>query len=50
MPGKKYKSIRKPKLYEQLKAKGYSKKKAAAISNAVANHTVNHKGKKKKRK
>lgn len=36
------KSLKKPKLYDQLRAKGYSKEKAARISNAVANHTIDH--------
>ena len=36
MPGKKWKSIKWPALYEKLKGKGYSKSKAAAISNAQA--------------
>jgi hypothetical protein len=35
MPGKKYKSIKWPKLYEKLKLK-YGKSAAAAISNAAA--------------
>ncbi len=34
MPGKKYRSIKKPRVYEALKRKGYSKSKAARISNA----------------
>jgi hypothetical protein len=34
MPGKKYRSIKRPKVYEALKRKGYSKSKAARISNA----------------
>jgi hypothetical protein len=34
VPGKKYRSIRRPKVYEALRKKGYSKKKAAKISNA----------------
>lgn len=33
MPGKKYRSIKHPKQYEALRAKGMSKKQAAAISN-----------------
>ena len=33
MPGKKYKSIKRPKVYEALKKKGMSKKKAAKIAN-----------------
>jgi hypothetical protein len=36
MPGKKYRSIKRPKIYEALKRKGYSKAKAARISNAQA--------------
>lgn len=36
------KSIKAPKLYEKLRRKGYSKAKAAAISNAAANGTINH--------
>lgn len=36
MPGKKYASIKRPKVYEALKAKGYSKSQAAAISNSSA--------------
>ena len=37
MPGKKWKrSLKKPEVYEALKAKGYSKEKAAKISNAQA--------------
>jgi len=34
MPGKKYRSIKKPKTYEALRKKGMSKSKAARISNA----------------
>lgn len=36
MPGKKYKSIKKPDEYEALRKKGLSKSSAAAISNADA--------------
>jgi hypothetical protein len=36
MPGKKYASIKRPKVYEALKAKGLSKTRAAKISNAMA--------------
>lgn len=51
MPGKKYKSIKWPKMYEDLKKeKGYSKSKAAAISNAAAKMRKGKKGKKGKRK
>jgi hypothetical protein len=41
MPGKKWRSIKRPRIYEALKRKGYSKERAARISNAIANHTVN---------
>jgi hypothetical protein len=35
MPGTKWKrSLKRPKVYERLRAKGYSKAKAAKISNA----------------
>lgn len=34
MPGKKMKSINKPKVYEKLKKKGFSKTKAAKIANS----------------
>lgn len=34
MPGKKMRSIKRPKVYERLKAKGYSKTKAAKIANS----------------
>jgi hypothetical protein len=40
MPGKKYASIKRPRMYEALRRKGLSKTSAARISNA----------KKKKRK
>jgi hypothetical protein len=36
MPGKKMKSIKKPAMYEALKDKGFSKERAAKISNAAA--------------
>ena len=36
MPGSKYASIKRPKVYEKLRDKGYSKTKAAKISNAQA--------------
>jgi hypothetical protein len=35
MPGEKYASIKRPRVYEALKRKGYSKTKAAKISNAM---------------
>jgi len=34
MPGKKYRSIKRPRVYEALRRKGYSKAKSAKISNA----------------
>jgi hypothetical protein len=48
MPGKKYASIKRPKVYERLRDKGYSKTKAAKISNAQA--SGGRKKKKGKRK
>jgi len=36
MPGEKYASIKRPRVYEALKRRGYSKTKAARISNAMA--------------
>jgi hypothetical protein len=36
VPGKKYRSIKKPKVYEALRDKGMSKERAAKISNAQA--------------
>jgi hypothetical protein len=47
MPGKKWKSIKNPRVYEALKRKGYSKSKAAAISNGLVKR--GRKGKRKKR-
>jgi hypothetical protein len=41
MPGNKYRSIKKPAMYRALKRKGMSKQKAARISNAAANGTLN---------
>jgi hypothetical protein len=38
------KSIKAPRLYEKLRAKGYSKAKAARVSNAAANGTIDHHG------
>jgi hypothetical protein len=49
MPGKKYASIKKPKVYEALRDKGYSKTKAAKISNAQAGGGKKKKGKRKKK-
>ena len=41
MPGKKYASIQNPKMYEDLREKGFSKESAARISNAkTPGHTV----------
>jgi hypothetical protein len=34
MPGKKYASIKRPRMYEALRKRGFSKRKAARISNA----------------
>lgn len=45
MPGKKYKSIKNPKVYEALKRKGFSKTSAAKISNAMARKGKKGKGK-----
>jgi hypothetical protein len=36
MPGSKYASIKRPKVYEALRREGYSKTKAAKFSNALA--------------
>jgi hypothetical protein len=36
MPGKKYASIKRPKVYEALRDEGMSKERAAKISNAQA--------------
>lgn len=36
MPGKKYASIKRPKVYEALKRRGMSKTRAAKISNALS--------------
>jgi hypothetical protein len=36
MPGKKYASIKRPKMYEKLREEGKSKEQAAKISNAAA--------------
>lgn len=46
MPGKKYASIRRPRVYAALKRKGYSKSKAARISNAQARRGRSRKGRK----
>lgn len=44
------KSLKKPKLYDKLRRKGYSKTKAAKISNAVAAGTIDHKRGRRKRR
>lgn len=36
MPGKKYRSLKRPRTYEALREKGMSKERAAKISNAQA--------------
>lgn len=36
MPGRKYRSIKAPKIYEALRRRGLPKSRAAAISNAAA--------------
>jgi hypothetical protein len=36
MPGKKYRSLKKPHVYEALRSEGMSKERAAKISNAQA--------------
>lgn len=36
MPGKRYRSLKNPAVYEALRAQGYSKEQAARISNAQA--------------
>jgi len=46
MPGKKYRSIKRPKVYEALREKGYSKERSARISNAGV--TKSKRGKRKK--
>jgi len=46
MPGGKYASIKLPSLYRKLRGLGYSKEKAARISNAVANGSINRRKKK----
>ncbi len=34
MPGKKYASIKRPRVYEALRREGYSKERAARIANS----------------
>ena len=49
MPGKRYASIKRPKVYERLRDKGYSKTKAAKISNAQAKGGKSKRGGRKRR-
>jgi hypothetical protein len=49
MPGKKYKSLKAPGLYEKLRDKGFSKSSAAALSNWIAKRRKGKKKGKKKR-
>lgn len=46
MPGKKYRSIKAPKIYEALRRRGLPKSRAAAISNAAAKKKSGKRGKK----
>lgn len=48
MPGKKYASIKRPRVYEALKRKGFSKSSAARISNAMRSGGGKKKGKRKR--
>lgn len=48
MPGSKYRSIKRPRVYEALKRKGFSKSSAARISNSQAGGKGRKKGRKKK--
>ncbi len=47
MPGKKYASIRRPKVYEALRRRGLSKTASAKISNAGTSHAKRSKMAKK---
>jgi hypothetical protein len=49
MPGKKYASIKNPKVYEALRREGYSKSSSAAISNAMAGKRGKSGGKRRKK-
>jgi hypothetical protein len=49
MPGKKYASIKKPAMYEGLRAAGHSKQSAAKISNAAAHKRKKRRAQTKKR-
>lgn len=40
MPGNTYASIKHPRAYRRLRAKGYSKERAARIANALAAGTI----------
>jgi hypothetical protein len=44
VPGKKYRSIKRPKVYEALRRKGKSKRAAARISNAMAKRKRKRRG------
>jgi hypothetical protein len=48
MGRKRSKSLKKPNVYDALRRKGYSKTKAAKISNAQANGTINYRTVKRK--
>jgi len=38
MPGRRWRSIKRPKIYEALRRQGMSKSKAAAVANSMAKH------------
>lgn len=44
MPGRKYASIKNPRMYRKMRKHGMTKSQAAARSNAYANGTLNRKG------
>jgi hypothetical protein len=49
MPGHRHgKSIHKPRMYEALRRRGYSKSKSARISNAAWNGTLNRRHRRRK--
>lgn len=48
MPGKKYASIKNPRLYEELRSEGMSKSSAAAISNSQRKKKSQRKRKRKR--
>lgn len=41
------KSLKKPRMYDALRRRGMSKEKAARISNAAANGTLNRRGRRR---